>query len=452
MICLPNLPPYPRNFSGNSFQLSPELLSERSSLTQFAEPSRGGLLDYVDKLEQYLDKIFTYIKKKNLISSTDDGIQVACQQIICETNEIPWIDILFYDVNTESRTLNKVLKSRSTPKDKIDWSLANELQAIVLAIVSIYIRLGSNMINDLIEVNEVTTREQVEEGWKKVVESYKKAISFCKFGRSLCEKPGGGTPMNPIVFLYFEKISEICIQISILCKCSAFNRYSYNESENFKSGNNGTLARVAIYILSELKSSRCLLNELEDAQNSLGLNYKLWTEYLNLIEKYIAAYAGLFLSIESYQRNELGKAIGLVNFSLLSLQSKQISELNLKGLKVVGRFKNKFLEKKNEDFIKTLKSNTSMKIESSAFKESSGVVLKDLSYLFDQLVRLHLKFSKENDNLSFQTVEPYKDIATDLKWPMGSKIPMSEVTTYEPSIILDLNEDLKCYPGRGTYY
>ena len=79
-------------------------------------------------------------------------------------------------------------------------------------------------------------------------------------------------------------------------------------------------------------------------------------------------------------------------------------------------------------------------------------MLGDLSLLFDQIVLLHLKFTKENDNLNFEAVASWKDTRADLKWPLGAKIPVSPPKQYLPrSLSRDVSADLAA-SERKIYY
>ena len=132
-----------------------------------------------------------------------------------------------------------------------------------------------------------------------------------------------------------------------------------------------------------------------------------------------------FYRIEKYQQDSIGQAIGLINFGLLSLQSKNLNEVNPKQGKLLTKFKSKVSARKNEQYIKDLQSITTLNIDKSVFQESSGIILKDLTFLFDQLIQLHLKFTKENNNIKFDTISAWQDIDKDSKWPLGSSIPVA---------------------------
>ena len=108
-----------------------------------------------------------------------------------------------------------------------------------------------------------------------------------------------------------------------------------------------------------------------------------------------------------------------------------------KNKNIVTRFKTKFASHKNELYIKDLQSVTTLNIDKLLFKSSSGAFLKDLTFLFDQLIQLHLKLTKENDNLFFEDIVDWKDAKKDSKWPTGAAIPTSTVDTFLPQSLLE---------------
>lgn len=362
---------------------------------------------------------------------------------------IPW-----HNISQKRSKRQELAKLGSQPP--IDWSLATEIQAVAVAASFMYSKLGAELINELIELDKDSEPDkEIDEKWKLVANFYKKALALAAFAAEFTGLVTTTVLINPQVFVLLDKIASIGIQTSILCKNSWINRHSFNERDAFLLKNNGVLCRVAIYIMDEVKSCQNIVKELESLTGELlDLNYSQWTLYLSVFVRYSSAYAGLFLSIEYYQKNNLGQAIGLINFSLLSLQSKNLSDMKPKKSKVLAKVKSKIAGKRNESYIAGLQSITSLNIDKSAFLELSGLVLKDLSLLFDQLVQCHLKYTKENDNLNFDTVVDWQDIHGDSKWPFGSLIPVSHVQPYLPKVLVpkptnSVNEN---FTGRGSYY
>lgn len=420
MIVLPHTPPSPKTWNPTSSFLSPQLLALRASLDSAVPSGNSESVRYVVKLEEYLEGIFDLLSTQ---ASAGD-LYADCALDIVLSSSIPWNNVLLRDGN-------KSLKNIGKKPEPIEWNLAVEVQVTIAAIAFAYIQLGAELTNELIEGSE---EDGVAEKWKLVANHHKKAIGYAQFGAKFATL-STGVQLDPRIYILLDKISNIGIQMSILCKFSWINRNSFNENDTFKSGNNGTLCRVAIWTLDEVKGCMNLVSELSSGSGLVELDYSHWTEYLGVVHRYTAAYAGLFLSIEYYQQDKVGHAIGLINFALLSLQSKTISQIKPKRSKVLSRFKSKIANKRNETYIAGLQSITSLRIDKSLFQELSGVVLNDLSLLFDQLIQCHLKYTKENDNLRFDAVVDWQDIHSDSKWPLGSKIPVSAIPNYCPKVL-----------------
>lgn len=440
MIVLPNTPPTPKPWKTPTSVLSPGLLAARASLDSLPS-THAESVRFVVKLEEYLEGIFLLLASASTLA---EYAAKALELELCKT--IPWNNVCL----KKKRELTKLTSSSS-----VDWSLASEIQTTVIAASFMYAQLGAALINELIELDDTDQPRENDEKWKLVANFYKKALALATFGAeftALCLTP---VLVDPRIFILLDKTANIGIQMSILTKFSWVNRTSFNEQDSFLSKNNGVLCRVAIWVLDEVKSIQNIVRELESLTGELlQLNYSEWSHYLSVFVKYTAAYAGLFLSIEYYQKDKLGQAIGLINFSLLSLQSKNLNDIKPKRAKVLTRVKSKIAGKLNESYIAGLQSITSLKIDKSAFQEQSGVVLTDLSLLFDQLVQCHLKYTKENNNLKFDEVVDWQDIHSDSKWPFGSKIPVSDVGVYVPKVLApqgsgSVRTDLT---GRGSYY
>lgn len=447
MIVLPNTPPTPKAWNPSNSVLSPGLLAARASLDSQPATSHAESVRYVVKLEEYLEGIFALVATFGHNSTLSDYAIVTLKIQLCSS--MPWHNICMNKPKRHDLTI-----FGSSPQ--IEWSLATEIQAVIISTSFMYASLGAELINELIELDKGSESDkEIDEKWKLIGNFYKKALALANFGAEFTDLSQLSLLINPQIFILLDKISNIGIQMSILCKFSWMNRNSFNEEDSFHSKNNGVLCRVAIWILDEVKSCQNIVEELESLSGELlDLNYDSWSLYLSVVVKYTSAYAGLFLSIEYYQKDKLGQAIGLINFSLLSLQSKNLSEIKPKKSKVLARVKSKIAGKRNEGYIAGLQSTTSLKIDKSVFRELSGVVIKDLSLLFDQLVQCHLKYTKENDNLNFDTVVDWQDIHSDSKWPFGSKIPVSIVDAYFPKVLAPTpsNTVNANFTGRGSYF
>lgn len=429
MIVLPNTPPTPKSWSGSG--LNTQLLSIRASLSSSIPASHGETVRYAVQLEEYLDALFTHLAN-NCELNIADIRNKASDVVLCDV--LPWSNV--------------VGEKERFKKSKIDWTLSAEMEVVIASTAFMYCRLGAELTNELIAAEATESPKEMDQKWKLVTNYYKKAIAMAATGSQF------SSLLCPIIFVLLDKIGNIGLQMSILCKFSWQNRNSFNEHETFSLNNNGVLCRVAIYVLDEVTSCIKLVAELQQQKEFFELNYKGWNTYLGVIQKYASAYSGLFLSIEYYQKNKVGQAIGLINFALLQLQSKNVTTVKPKKSKVLARFKTTVVSKRNEHYIAGLQLITSLNIDKLVFLELSGIVLTDLSYLFDQLVQCRLKYTKENDNLHFDTITDWKDIHSDSRWPFGSKIPVSAVEPWLPSVLEVSRDDAlnREFTGRGLYF
>lgn len=440
MIVLPNTPPAPRPLNVQSSELPPHILALRATIDSSPPTHHAESVRYVMKLQEYLESIFSFLAAE---SGNRDVSVLADKAAQCELGTaVPW-------TNVKPEKLGKTGK----------WTLANEILVAIVAASFMYTRLGAELANELIEGTDLEGQDQK---WKAVSAHYKNAIGLCLFGaqfRAVCV----GEPLLSLqVFILLDQVCNVGIQMLLLCKALWLNRMSFTASDTFESSNNGVLCRVAIWVLEEIKNCQNLTKDMQKSSHSaligssknvatLELNYDNWSTYLAILEKYASSYAALFLSIEYYQKNKLGHAIGLVNYALLSIQSKNTAAQKPSKAHLVARIKNKLAEKRNERYISNLQSITSLRIDKSVFLDSSGVVLNDLNFVFDQLILFRLKLQKENDNIKFDTVVDWLDVHTDSKWPLGCKIPVSAVADFVPRA-LESKADASAGSSQRQYY
>ncbi|KAI5949902.1 hypothetical protein KGF54_005380 [Candida jiufengensis] len=448
MIVLPNTPPLPIQFKDPK-NLSNNILTQRTSLFVAKLSNYNESIQYVLSLEEYLKSLIEFSKSNNITNT-----------IIC--SNIPWNNVS----HAKAKTAN-IFKSKSA--NTFQWSLLNEITISLISISLIYNRIASELINDTInkEVDPPEKPEDYNENWKQITKLYKKSISIMQYAENLQVNNNqnideGTVEINLMLISFVQKISDISIQMSILSKFLWINRNLINKNQDITTDNNITLSKVAIYCMNELDS---ISNLIKDFQSSfkvssesrtgiVNLNYTDWDEYLSIIKKYIAAYAGFFLAIQNYKEDKLGNALGLIQFSLISLQSKNnLEPSSLLNKKItLQKFKNKIIARKNENILSNLNSVSTLNLNKSAFNEKSGIVLNDLSYLYDQLIKLNIKFLSENNTLKFDDITHWSSINNDSKWPIGCKIPISNIEPFDPLENESNNSGNNEYSGRGAYY
>lgn len=416
MLVLPNTPYVPTSKHKLS-NLPSDLISTRTQLVDISLENRRDYTTYLIFLQKYLEAVFqfTTASDRSLLST----IKHAQTILICES--IPW------------KGLEPPKLSFGKKSGPIRWTLTHEIVTVAAAISSSLTILSSKIIDDLVDSEPENIRDSGDL-WSPVVKQYQNAISYANFGSECLQhsENDDSIAIDTNCLVVLEKVANISIQITVLVKSSWFNRLDFNRGGTFTTNDNATLSRVAIYIVDELKFCEKLIDNFN--LKSILIANDHWKQYLNLMERYATAYSVLFLSIDYYQQSKLGLAIGLINFGLLSLQAKSIANPS-KDKKPITKFKTKFSDRKRELFIRDLNSITTLAIDKLLFKTSSGAFLKDLTFLFDQLIQLHLKLSKENDNLYFDAIVDWKEAKKDSKWPTGTAIPTSKPKIYRPSTI-----------------
>lgn len=442
MLVLPDTPPYAKIWKPAAATPFLSQLSDlRSAINELPISSYNDAVRLASHLEEYLEGIFHLISRTQDLTKLIDVATFSLALVI--SNEIPWEYVV------SSAPKKHDLKIRKKP-EVCSWNLGCEIQTVVLSIGFAYIKLGADVNNELIGLDSLA---ELDEKWKMVTNFYKKAMAMTAFGSEL-SRYTSIPQLDPRLFLLLDSVANIGLQTSILGKFSSVQRHMYNDQDKLSDDNNATLCRVSIWALDEIKKCQRLVAEmLHPTFDLFGLKTDKWNHYLSLVARYTSAYAGFFLSIEYYQKDALGTALGLVNFSLLALQSKNLPG-ERDGNKLISKVKDKLTGRENENYISSLQSTTTLAIDKSSFRALLGVVLKDLALLFDMLVQCRLKYTKENDNLRFDSVVKWQDIHADSKWPLGSKIPVSKVEAYCPqSLKQDTFDSYKLdYPGRVNYY
>lgn len=423
MIVLPNTPPAPLALDSPAFP--PQLLALRATIDHTPPSNHAESVRYVTKLHDYLEAVFEYLASST--GSKEFAVWAELALLVALTSTPPW-------TNVKPATKRA---GRGSKGGKGMWTLADEIIVSLVVASFMYTRLGAELTNELIES---ATVDGLDLKWRGVSAHYKSALGLCLFAaqfRAVMQQPS----VCPQVFAVLDQACNVGIQMLLLCKSLWLNRMSFSRCDSFESNNNGVLCRVAIWVLDEIHSCHNVASDLlASTRDSTDWNlcYDNWDSYLLVLEKYASAYAALFLSIEYYQKKMLGHALGLVNFGLLVLQSKSAVAQKPSKAHLVSRIRYRLAEKRNERYILSLQSTTSLKVDNSVFRDLSGVILNDLNYVFDLLVLLRVKLKKENDNINFDTVVDWQDVHNDSKWPLGCKMPVSAVPDYVPRALVDL--------------
>lgn len=433
MLVLPNTPPLPvavTLLTDSAF--SRQVSVKRLSLAENPQtPSEW--VKYVVSVEEYVEDVF-----RILVDQSGDKDLAVLAELAAKTvlfrGQPPWRNV----VTTPRK------KTITLARPKPEWTLAMELGISLISAALMYTKLAANLNNELIEAASLDAGSK----WRLVAEYYKKALAMLGFTARFLAASHELLQLHPILVPVLQKVCNIGIQLSTLCRSLWMDRTSLEMEGSCSSRNNGVLCRVAIWIMNEMSVCQNLFKELDSpsGDDAISLNCTGWVQYSEVFTRYVTAYSGLFLSIEYYQKGELGLAIGLVHFALLSLQVKLLSAAS-EEQKNYKKLKHRLTGKRNNNFISSLHSLTTLNIDRSVFQDSSGVVLNDLTYLFDHLVYLRLKYTKENDNLRFEPVLDWKGVKHDTRWPTGTKIPVSGIEEYSPKALTAEPTKISSYSG-----
>ncbi|KAI0461206.1 hypothetical protein LJB42_001222 [Komagataella kurtzmanii] len=232
--------------------------------------------------------------------------------------------------------------------------------------------------------------------------------------------------------------------------------------------NHSLLLRVVIYIHDKLDNV-----EMEI------LNYR---KSLKVFNEVLLCY---YFAIFQYKDNNVGVAIGLVNYGLLLLQAKHTidsessmfpelgpkeSADKLHTLKSKLNISSKLQQKRNQ-----LKSSKINKSNSNTENLESNIVASSkihnrlllslpqsfqmpLHQIFDSFNSLNLTFHKENKYLHFQQIPSSDSIATSHLYnserlPNGRNVPLfNQQEVWTPAVLQSKHDSNQSYIGKGTYY
>lgn len=192
-----------------------------------------------------------------------------------------------------------------------------------------------------------------------------------------------------------------------------------------------------------------------------------------------------YFAIFQYKDNNVGVAIGLVNYGLLLLQAKHTIDLESSMLPELG-------PKESADKLNTLKSklNISSKLQQKRNQLKSSKINKSnsntenlesnivasskihnrlllslpqsfqmpLRQIFDSFNSLNLTFHKENKCLHFQQIPSSDSIATSHLYnserlPNGRNVPLfNQQEVWTPTVLQSKHDSNQSYIGKGTYY
>lgn len=409
MIVLPSALPVPLPVSKG---LAPDLIAARLDVSRSSavESTKCNFAASIDNIENYIESVFDSIVVGD--GAWHQYLGRSAAEVI-SNDKIPWEGFSKY---------NGV------------WTLSDDLEAMTVSVALRYLYLISESLEELLESN---SSPETEEKWKQVINLYKKMIGFCKFGQQL---NSFASKFEPLQWELLCKIGEACIQIVMLAKLGWAVRNGILKS------NTGALARVSIYVVDEMRTCHLMAEQLNRSE-LVTLKCRNWPPFFMVAEQYATAYAAFFLARGLHHQNKLGEALGLVNYGLVSLQSKK-SVAQGKSGRLFKSIRQKMHQRHHNIVLKHLSSILTLLVDESIFSLASEAMVTDIAYLFDLLNELHLTLTSENNSLGFETVVEWQTIARGSKWPLGNKIPVSSIPSYCPKI----SSSQKSSVGREAYY
>lgn len=381
MLVLPNTPPLPRPWPVTN--LSPDAAAARAALPTLPPQGHTQLVRCITSMEAYV------------------GLLCRSTQSAAMCEGVPWSGVR---------------------APKCAWTVASETQMAALCVLFLYLWLGAELSNVLFDADP-SSEPLYNDSWRRVQAHYKASMALAHFGARCAGQ------VDPALFVLARSLGNIGVQLSALCKHSAVNRRLMSAERPPQRLYNAVLCRVAVYTVEQMKLCQSLVRA--PPSGPVALERKGWELYLGVVLRYAEAYAALFLALEKYVQGECGHAIGLVNYGLVSLQSRDVAELKRRK-KYIAALRRRLVARRATGFIESLESTTRLALDKLLFSKLSGIVLADLSFLFDELVACHLRFSKENDNIHFQEVVDWRSIEQDSRWPMGKGMPVGDVPEYTP--------------------
>lgn len=412
-----------------------------------AENYRNGLISVAEVLQvSYLQELETYL----------DWLVQHGDAVLINGSAKPWTTVKATRSKLRERLKDKLKRNSNkegdgdlieedTSKGPVVWTTTEEISMVIGAICLTYVTMAALRTEELIEGD--TLSNEADHQWKSTTNLLKLLLSIVQFGQEIL---GSST-----WFDFLKHIVNVNLQLGIIIKTGWVNRINFGSLDDVDGGklisrNNGTLTKVAIYCLGELNRSLMAIDKSDfviKLNDQWVIGAHSWYSYLVIMRKYIMGYMGFFYSIDNYQQDKLGEAIGLVNFGIVTLQGRKASDDIGSGKKAREWLKTH----RQESFLKNMQSTAELNYNKSDFGKISHMT-HDLSYLFDMLVRLRVKYTKENDTLKFDKVQDWKEVGQDSKWPQGIAIPIGPIDKYCLISRRNKASTSEDSPGRTAYY
>jgi hypothetical protein len=436
MITLPNTP-FPilqisRAVNPSQPQYIREILTKRLSVNT----TNSSTSLFISNLEEYLNLIYT---------------------VIVQTEGIGYEEVLKFSESIEfNESIPWILPFSTGNKFKsIVWRLSDEITTVLVNLIFAYNLRSSEIILKALSnyQGSLLDEKESQQLWISCFKFYKKSLEYLNFLKS-CNNTSNDlifeTSANFTNFL--ENLISISIQLTFLSK-SIWSLKLTEYDVSLKSNTNySTLSRVAIFVRDQTK---LMINGLR----SQNIDSDSWLGFLENLVKLNNAYIGTFLSIENYKLDHIGKSIGFLNIAIENITKKSASDDDLndefdndsKLKKKFSTFKQKLNKSNSNDKVKKVKNN--LKINSKIYENLQNQTLqKSITYLFELVKILNLKYNLENNNLKFDIVMNSSELYQN-HLPTGRSVPITDRSvSWIPDVFTRSSTDQQNSQTQGQYY
>lgn len=320
------------------------------------------------------------------------------------------------------------------------WAIRHEILLSVAALTYSYHLAALNVMS------AGCKKEEIDSHWKHAGMLVKTAKKYLRYviSHKICD-PSPFIAETGLEYLNaLSHLSDASLQMTVVSR----NVWTTNKSisDNFSDldlhkvkENYSIYVRVVIYIHQEI----CTITAMEKTGFGTGRCNEKWSECLSVWKSYCTIYLCYYLSLECYKTGKVGDAIGLVNYAIFLSKSKHILEDQRKRDKLKQRLDLK--AKVNE-------KSTKLKLQKKFEQFLPPVLVQELTSILKISEMLKIKFTKDNDNISFQPVlsnemVPSEYLFGSAKLPNGRGVPISDDATWVPECYGDESRD-----ARSAYY
>lgn len=230
--------------------------------------------------------------------------------------------------------------------------------------------------------------------WQHSVKLYKKSLSYLQFAMKH-SYTGSVEECSDSMKRFYFGVTMSGLQLGVICtKLKELQSNDYELDSRF---NVATLSRVCIWIKDELN-------------RPYNLVHKSWNDYLLPIKRFVQGLTYTLLSCDSYNQSKMGESLGWLSLGLLAIQSSGEP----------GDDQRNKIKSKLHTLKRKVKKN--VKLDQDLLHGLPRTLQPYLQLLFEMCQVLEVKYSKLNDQFTFDTIVKRETLLNQL--PLGRSIPM----------------------------